>query len=122
VEPFRIVCVEDDTDLARLIQLSLRQWPVSFHVAYDGLRGWQLIQECRPDLILLDLNLPGISGFEIYEYLQDDPDLAAIPVIIMTALPPELHDFSMSRAVAYIVKPFTPHSLREILQPFLVVT
>ncbi len=116
-----VVCLEDDFDLAYLIELTLRQWPVTVHVAHDGLRGLQLIRTHRPDLILLDLGLPGLSGWEVFTDLQHDPLLKSIPVVVLTAVPPENHDGERSalRQVAgYVLKPFTPSSLRAILQPF----
>jgi two-component system CheB/CheR fusion protein len=116
-----VVCLEDDFDLARLIQLTLRQWPVTVHIAHDGLHGLQLIHTHRPDLILLDLGLPGLSGWEVFADLQQDPALKSIPVVVLTAVPPENHDGERSalrQVAAYVLKPFTPSSLRAILQPF----
>ncbi|NLE51193.1 MAG: response regulator [Chloroflexi bacterium] len=123
VEEQVVVCLEDDRDLARLIQITLRPWTESFHVAYDGIHGLDLIQQQRPSLILLDLNLPGMNGLEVYDALQADPDLSSIPVVMLSA---NQRDMAAQRSrrtldgvVAYIVKPFTLIELRDTLRPYL---
>lgn len=118
-----VVCLEDDRDLARLIQIALRPWTISFHVAYDGIHGLDLIRSQRPDLILLDLNLPGLNGVEVYDALQSDPELRDIPVVMLSANQREAAasraQHPLERVVAYIVKPFSLDQLRATLRPYL---
>lgn len=118
-----VVCLEDDRDLARLIQIAIRSWTESFHIAYDGIHGLDLIRNQRPSLILLDLNLPGLNGLEVYDSLQADPELCCIPVVMLSA---NQRDMAAQRSrrplehvVAYIVKPFTLTELRDTLRPYL---
>lgn len=118
-----VVCIEDDRDLARLIQIAVRPWTHSFHVAYDGIHGLDMIRVRRPDLILLDLHLPGLNGVEVYDALQADPDLRAIPVVMLSANLREVAAgrtrHSLEHVVAYIVKPFSLNELRATLRPYL---
>lgn len=118
-----VVCLEDDRDLARLIQVALRPWTASFHVAYDGIHGLDLIRLQRPSLILLDLNLPGLNGLEVYDCLQADAELCSIPVVMLSANQREIAARRAQRpsesVVAYLVKPFTLSELRDTLRPYL---
>lgn len=116
-----VVCLEDDLDLARLIEVTVQAWPATVYVAHDGVRGLKLIREHRPDLILLDLGLPGLNGWEICGILKSDPELCQIPIVVLTAVPIENQDRRRLAQVAdYLVKPFTLGHLRHALQPLLM--
>lgn len=118
-----VVCLEDDPDLARLIQVTVRPWTDAFHVAYDGFHGLELIRRKRPALILLDLNLPGMNGLEVYAALQADPALRHTPVIVLSANhhePPSQHaPDTLENVAAYITKPFSLTELRDSVRPYL---
>lgn len=118
---YNVVCIEDDHDLSRLISISLSPWPATVHIAHDGIHGLMLIREKKPDLILLDLGLPGLNGWEVCELIKRDETLSHIPIVILTAIPPEVYkDRSEAKAVAgYLLKPFTPSTLCTLLQPYL---
>lgn len=116
-----VVCIEDDQDLARLIEVTVRAWPAAIHLAHDGLHGLELIRQHKPDLILLDLGLPGLNGWEVCAEVKKDPELSRIPIIILTAVPIENHDRRALEQVAnYLVKPFTLGHLRHALEPVLL--
>jgi CheY-like chemotaxis protein len=114
--------MEDDFDLARLIEISLRPCPATVFVAHDGIRGLYLVRQHRPDLILLDLNLPGMNGWDILTAIHNDPALCHIPIIILTAIPRDsrFEHPAAGQIAGYIVKPFTPRELRNALGPVLV--
>jgi len=118
-----VVCLEDDRDLARLIQVTLRPWTRAFHLAYDGIHGLDLIRQEQPDLILLDLNLPGLNGLEVFDRLQADPELCQIPVIVLSANQRETSAsrtrYPLERVAAYLTKPFSLGELRDLLRPYL---
>jgi CheY-like chemotaxis protein len=118
-----VVCLEDDRDLARLIQVTLRPWTRAFYTAYDGIHGLDLIRQERPDLVLLDLNLPGLNGVEVFDRLQADPELCHIPVIVLSANQRETSAsrarYPLERVAAYLTKPFSLGELRELLRPYL---
>ncbi len=121
IRPYNVVCIEDDNDLSRLISISLRTWPAIVHIAHDGIHGLVLIREQKPDLILLDLGLPGLNGWEVCEAIKRDENLRHIPIVILTAIPPEIYDDRCEAKLiaGYLLKPFTPSTLRDLLQPYL---
>lgn len=80
-----IVLVEDEQTLANLIELGLKREGYSVKTAVDGINGLSLIRKSKPDLVLLDLMLPGLKGFDILEKLyKEDHVLPALPVIIIS--------------------------------------
>lgn len=82
----RITIVEDNADAARLIRRIL-QAQGDFHIdeAHDGHSGLRLIQETRPNLVILDLMMPGLDGFGVVEAMKADPTLKETPIIVITA-------------------------------------
>lgn len=115
---YTLVCLEDDQDLARLIRLALAPWPVVVYTAHDGLAGLDLIRAHCPDLILLDLGLPGLNGWDICAALRRDPALHQIPIIVLTAIPspPRGDGAALDEQIAvYKVKPFTLGELRHMV-------
>lgn len=113
------VCVEDDGDLAHLVALTLRLWPTTVHIAYDGVMGLELIRDLSPNLILLDLGLPGLNGYEIIDTVRSDPRLHATPIVVLSAIPYDPHMLVLEQVDLYLHKPFTPRLLREYLVPYL---
>jgi two-component system alkaline phosphatase synthesis response regulator PhoP len=106
----RILIVEDDMDIARLITIALRQAGFITEHASDGHQGADLVEQNNYDLVLLDIMLPCISGYELLPYIAQ----YEIPVIFITAkgeLDDKLRGFRMG-ADDYLVKPF---ELEELL-------
>ncbi len=116
-----VVCLEDDLDLAHFIELAVSAWPATVHLAHDGVHGLELIRAQKPDLILLDLGLPGLNGWEICTVVKNDPDLRTIPIIVLTAVPIENQERGvLSQVFDYLVKPFSLYRLRHALESVLV--
>jgi DNA-binding response OmpR family regulator len=82
----RILIVEDDRFLRELIVKKLSNEGYEVLEAVDGEQGLQKTKETKPDLILLDLILPGIDGFEVLARKKDDPMIASVPVIVLSNL------------------------------------
>ena len=82
----KIVLVEDDQFLGGLMSTKLEKEGFLVARAYDGEEAMKKIFEERPDLVLLDIILPAIDGFEVLKRLREDPQTAKIPVIILTNL------------------------------------
>ncbi len=80
----RVLLVEDDIFIAEIYALSLQKTGFKVIVAEDGEKGVQMAKENHPDLILLDLLLPKLSGLEVLKILKNDPELKDIPVVIIT--------------------------------------
>jgi DNA-binding response OmpR family regulator len=80
----RIVIVDDNRSVVRIIQVLLQKEGFEVFTAFDGLEGLQKVREEKPDLIILDIVMPRMDGYEVCRLLQDDPDTATIPVLILT--------------------------------------
>ncbi len=82
----RIVIIEDNMDAARLIRRILQaRGSYDIHLAHNGAAGIQLIHEVMPDLVVTDLMMPDVDGFQVIDTLKADPKLAHIPIVVVTA-------------------------------------
>jgi len=81
-----ILIVEDDPDAAQLIEIVLRRAGLKTLTASDGWDGLRKAEEEKPALIVLDVMMPGIDGYEVCRRLRNDPDTATIPVLMLTAM------------------------------------
>lgn len=82
----RVVIVEDNVDAARLIKRILEAKGVpEVHMAHDGRSGLAVIERVRPELVITDLMMPDLDGFEMINALKDDPVMASIPIVVITA-------------------------------------
>ncbi len=119
----RILSIEDDVDLQQVVAYALKKkgWEVIF--AYDGKDGLEKAVELKPDLILLDMMLPGLNGIEVITELKAGTTTRAIPVIVMTAYPSDAQ-FLESVAVAmgavkYLAKPVRIDALIKTIEELL---
>ena len=103
-----ILVADDEPEITELIQAALgprESW--RFLVAHDGLTALTLAQAERPDLMFLDVVMPAMSGFEVCRQLKKDPETAAIPIILTTALTQEsVKGGAPVMADGYLLKPF----------------
>lgn len=109
----RILAVDDEPDLLELVEYNLREAGYTVSTAKDGASALAEVRRQRPDLILLDLMLPDISGTEVCKRLRRDPDTESIPIVMLTARGQEIDrvvGFELG-ADDYIVKPFSPREL-----------
>ena len=109
----RILIVEDDNDIAALIAYYLEKAGYSTDVVPDGGRALSAARETPPDLIILDLMLPGLNGLQVCGALRADRRTAAVPIIMLTARGEESERILGldSGADDYVVKPFSPNEL-----------
>ncbi len=109
----RIVIVEDEEKVVSLIRAVLSREGFDIKSAPDGISGLTLVQEEIPDLLILDLMLPSLDGFEICREIRMDPRTAQIPVIILTCKSEELDKVLGLELGAddFITKPFSPREL-----------
>jgi DNA-binding response OmpR family regulator len=118
----KILIVEDDKFLRELIAKKLKNKGFDVVEAVDGEEGLKKIKEERPDLVLLDLILPGIDGFEVLARVKEDPNLAQIPVIILSNLGQreEVERGLKLGARDYLIKAhFTPGEIVEKIKNIL---
>ena len=107
----KVLVVEDDRSIQMVLELVLtRVAKCEVLLASDGPSGLAMIQQHKPDVVLLDLMLPGIDGFEICERSKNNEATRDIPIIFLTAQPqPSSVARAMSLGAAgYLVKPFDP--------------
>lgn len=80
----RILVIDDNRSIVRVVQALLQKEGFEVLTAFDGIEGLQKAQEENPDLVILDIVMPRMDGYEVAQLLQDDPDTAAIPILMLT--------------------------------------
>jgi len=115
----KILAIEDESNIQKLVKANLAASGYKVFVAANGEEGLRLAQLERPNLILLDLRMPGMSGWDVLMSLKTDSKLQKIPVIIMTATVPDSEEYKIRgmRTAGYLHKPFTVDELlRQVKQ------
>ncbi len=113
-----VLVVEDNDINMRLFHDMLEARGYNVLQAQDGTEGWRMAREHRPDLILMDIQLPGISGLEVTKRLKADETLKSIPVIAITAFATDGHEEKIrgGGCDAYIVKPISIPSFLQTVE------
>jgi len=109
----RILLIEDEEDIAALIKLQAEVSGYKLHVEVDGINGYRAIEREKPDLVILDIMLPGQNGFDVCRKMKANTELRNVPVIILTAKREEL-DMVLGLELGaddYVAKPFSPKVL-----------
>ena len=115
----RVLIVDDERDLTEALAIRLSSgWGFTVAVANEGGEGLRKASAFRPDVILLDIAMPNIDGWEICRRLRDDPDTRHIPIVIMTAWSTDyLHRLAAEEGVSEIlVKPAEDQELLAVLR------
>lgn len=104
----KILIVEDQRGFRRIYQDALASRGYETLTAEDGLKGWEMSREAKPDLVLLDLGLPKMNGFEVLEKLRADEATRTLPVIVfsVTGEPKDIEKAMGLGATDYAVKGF----------------
>lgn len=113
MQKIRILLVEDEEDIAHLIKLQAELAGYKIITEIDGLNGFRTAEKEKPDLILLDIMLPGQSGLDLCRKIKNHPDLKDIPVIMISAKSEEI-DVVLGLELGaddYVAKPFSPKIL-----------
>ncbi|CAM8626674.1 CheY FOG, CheY-like receiver [Comamonadaceae bacterium] len=112
-----ILSVEDTAGIRRLIRMTLEYMGFQVLEAADGEEGLSMAREHRPDLVLMDVRMPGVSGLTACEVMRSDPELRAIPVVMLSSAggADDIAAGLESGAKAYLVKPFQPVELIELV-------
>ncbi len=117
----RILLVEDEEDIAALIKLQAEITGYKLHVEVDGINGYRAVERERPDLVILDIMLPGQNGLDVVRKMKSHPDLKNIPIIIVSAKREEL-DVVLGLELGaddYVAKPFSPKVLFSRIKAIL---
>lgn len=115
----KLVIVDDEADIRRLIAFLLRSYDL--YEAQNGRRGLELIREMQPDLVLLDVMMPEMTGLEVLAAMRENPLTASIPVVLLSAKgqADEIERGLRSGAARYQVKPFESQALRACVEEVL---
>jgi two-component system response regulator VicR len=117
-----VVCVEDEPEMIDLIKLILRRKEFELVGAVGGREGLKTVRELKPDLVLLDLMMPDMDGWEVYRQMKADDELKQIPVIVVTAKAQSIDrvlGLHLAKVDDYITKPFSPQELLESVSDIL---
>ena len=117
----RVLVVDDEPDVLLLCRLNLQQRGHELLEASGGGRALELARERHPDVIVLDLMMPGITGYDVLEALQGDDATSDIPVLVLTAksLRADRERSHGMGAAAFLTKPFLPNELCEMVDSLL---
>lgn len=111
-----ILCVEDEPEMIDLIRLILSRKGYKVEGAAGGIEGIRLVKEIHPDLVLLDLMMPDMDGWEVYQQMKAEASLREIPVIVVTAKAQNIDKvlgLHIAKVDDYIAKPFSPQELMD---------
>ena len=116
--PRKILTVDDEKHIVRLIQVNLERHGYEVVTAYDGREALQKVEEENPDLVILDVMMPYMDGFEVLQNLKRNPSTRDIPVIMLTAKAQDADVFKgwQSGVDCYLTKPFNPMELISFVQ------
>src|SRR5512137_576013 len=118
----RILCIEDDQEMIDLIRLILNRRGFVVKGANGGKEGLEQIRKDRPDLVLLDLMMPDMDGWEVYQQMKADESTKDIPVIVVTAKAQSIDKvlgLHIAKVDDYIAKPFSPQDLMSSVEKVL---
>ncbi len=118
----RVVCIEDEPAMIDLIRLILSRKGYTVAGATGGREGLDLVQSSQPDIVLLDLMMPDMDGWEVYQKLKAHESTREIPVIIVTAKAQSIDKvlgLHIAKVDDYITKPFGPQDLIESIEKVL---
>jgi two-component system response regulator VicR len=120
--PKRVVCIEDEPEMIDLVRLILGRKGFSVIGANGGVEGLETVRREAPDLVLLDLMMPDMDGWEVYQQMKADPTLREIPVVVVTAKAQSIDKvlgLHIAKVDDYITKPFGPQELLESVEKIL---
>jgi len=116
-----VLVADDDPDIRELVAFKLEQLGAETLSVEDGETALAMIRQRRPDLAILDIAMPGLSGIDVCRMIRADPEIAHTPVLMLTARVQE-QDVERGFAVGaddYVTKPFSPRELMSRIQTLL---
>ncbi|HKY55347.1 MAG TPA: response regulator [Anaerolineales bacterium] len=117
-----ILCVEDEPEMIDLMRLILGRRGYEVRGAAGGIEGLRMIREELPDLVLLDLMMPDMDGWEVYQQMKADERTRHIPVIVVTAKAQSIDKvlgLHIAKVDDYLAKPFSPQDLLSSVERVL---
>jgi DNA-binding response OmpR family regulator len=117
-----VVCIEDEPEMIDLVKLILGRKGFELVGAVGGREGLETVRQLKPDLVLLDLMMPDMDGWEVYQKMKTDEDLKEIPVIVVTAKAQSIDKvlgLHIAKVEDYVTKPFGPQELLQAVNKVL---
>ena len=117
-----ILCIEDEPEMVDLMRLILGRRGFEIKGAVGGVEGLKMIRQELPDLVLLDLMMPDMDGWEVYQQMKADEKTRNIPVIVVTAKAQNIDKvlgLHIAKVDDYISKPFSPEDLMNSVEKVL---
>ena len=117
-----VICVEDEPEMIDLVKLILGRKGFDLVGAVGGREGIEAVRRLKPDLVLLDLMMPDMDGWEVYQQMKTDSDLKDIPVIVVTAKAQSIDKvlgLHIAKVDDYVTKPFGPQELLQSVNKVL---
>ncbi|MDD4900194.1 MAG: response regulator [Candidatus Omnitrophica bacterium] len=112
----KILIIDDEENFCSILKMNLElKGDFEVGVVSDSRQSVAMVKKMKPDLILLDILMPGMGGFEVLKKLKDDNDISGIPVVMLTALSDETYRVKAQKLYdeEYLVKPIEAPELRE---------
>ena len=117
-----VICIEDEPEMIDLVQLILGRKGFDLVGAVGGREGLETVRRLKPDLVLLDLMMPDMDGWEVYQQMKADEELRNIPVIVVTAKAQSIDKvlgLHIAKVDDYVTKPFGPQELLQSVNKVL---
>ena len=113
----KVLAIDDEPEMLSLVKYTLEQGGFEVHTCDNGRTAWDEIARIKPDVLILDVMLPGIDGYSLQLKISQDPALKDLPIIILTALEPSKTLFQKFPQVAgFMTKPFKTQELLATVQ------
>jgi len=119
-----VVCIEDEPEMIDLVKLILGRKGFELVGAVGGRQGLDTVRKLKPDLVLLDLMMPDMDGWEVYQKMKADDELKNIPVIVVTAKAQSIDKvlgLHIAKVDDYVTKPFGPQELLQSVNKILKI-
>lgn len=117
----RLLLVDDEPGLREGVKAYLENFGFTVDVATNGEQGWEMVQQTQPDLVITDVMMPGVDGYELLDRMRQDPRFKPVPVVFLTArgMTSDRIQGYQARCDAYISKPFDPDELVAVVENLL---
>lgn len=113
LERKKILAVDDDKFIVMVIRVNLEFEGYEVVEAYDGVQALEMIESEKPDLVVLDIMMPEMNGWDVLSRIRENPETEDLPVIMLTALAQDrdIEEATLRGADVYLTKPFEPEEL-----------
>ncbi len=112
----KILLIEDERDFARVLQVRLKSDGYDVILASDSVQGFKMAQKEKPDLVILDVMIPGGGGFAVAKQLKLSAETSRIPFIFLTGIPGTEESAYRAGAFHHFLKPYKPNELLDVIK------